>query len=345
MRGEQEDRESPAGGRRGPAPAASELTPSGGDPANASGGGPSALGAPKQRESRQPHQGERHRFDHREAGVAIELRGHDLGRHHAEAAAEDVGRAEGGERRHEGQERRPRQGGNEQRQRDGPKHPPATRAETRRGFEERSVEARETRPREHVEVDVHGVRMHEQDGPGPRQPPGRFREAQQGLHAAGSEPALAVEKEEGDDADEGRQGDRQRDERSEEAAAGKLAALEHEGERNADGGRETHRGERDPEARPESRPLRGAAGELEDVSEGPVRRTEGLGRRQDERIADQPEEQKRQQRGRESASPDGQGSLGKTRGRGPSGAGPTRTRSPTRAASGSASTSISPASV
>ena len=52
MRGEQEEREPPAGRGRGPAPAASELTPAGGDAAYASGGRPSPLGAPKQRRAR-----------------------------------------------------------------------------------------------------------------------------------------------------------------------------------------------------------------------------------------------------------------------------------------------------
>ena len=100
-------------------------------------------------------------------------------------------------------------------------------------------------------------------------------------------------------------------------------------------GRERHRRERDPEARPERLPLGGPARELGEVGERPVRRAEGLGERQEERIADEPEEQKRPDE--RAATPPRRALTalsGRRAGRGPPGDGATRTRSPSRAASG-----------
>ena len=66
---------------------------------------------------------------------------------------------------------------------------------------------------------------------------------------------LAVEKEEGDDADQRRQRDGQNDQRTEQAAAGKLVAAEEESQRDSDEGRQRYRGGGDPEALPKGTPF------------------------------------------------------------------------------------------
>ncbi len=297
----------------------------------------------QQGQARETDRGERGGLDHRHGAVAVQFRRDDLRGHDAEASAEDVGRRERRERRHEGQKGGPGERGREQRQRDPPRRAGARRAEARRGFQERPVRPRQARPGEEVEVHVHGVGVHEEDRAGAGEPPWRLGEAEERLRRPRGEAALAVQEEECEDADERRQRDRQRDEGAEQAPPGKLVALEEKREGHADRAREHDRRERDPETRPERLPLGRARREFRHVRKRPVRRAERLGERQDEGIADEPEEQQRQERSGEAPPRTAQGSLGNTRGAGPSGAGTTWTRSPSRAASGAASTSSSPA--
>ncbi len=185
--------------------------------------------------------------------------------------------------------------------------------------------------------------MDEQDCAGAREAPGRSAQAKQGLHGARKKAAFPVEKEEREHADQRRQRHRQRDQGAEEAAAGELVAFEEKGQGNTDGGRQGDRRQRDPEARPESLPLGGAAGELGKVDERQMWSAERLGERQHERVADEPEERQRQKRSRQPGGRRSHAGLGKARGTGAPGAGTTRTRSPSRAASGAARTSSSPA--
>ena len=186
--------------------------------------------------------------------------------------------------------------------------------------------------------------MHEEDGRRPGEPPRRFFQSKERLKRARDETALAVQEQEGDHTDERRQHDRERDERAENPAARELRPLEEKGERNADGGGQSHGGERDPEARPESPPFLGPPREVGEVGERPPRRLECFGERDEERPADEPgEEECEEQRGEvrtpfHSTSP---ASRGYARGGGPPGTGATKTFQPGCAASGRASTSTS----
>ena len=220
------------------------------------------------------------------------------------------------------------------------------RAEALGGLDVRGVQPGEARAREEIEVDVHRVGVHEEDGRGAREPPRRALEPQDRLDGARRETALAVEKEKRDDADERRERHGQRDQDAQGPPARKLGALEEEGEGHSDRGRQDHGHERDPQARPERLPLGRPPGEVGEMGEREAGRAEGFEKRQEERIPDEPEEEDRQG-GREqrpaARGPHAVSDRGNTRGTGPPGAGTTSTRSPSRAASGGARTSISPA--
>src|SRR5213596_64486 len=87
-------------------------------------------------------------------------------------------------------------------------------AECLRGFQHRDVELRQAGPGEEVEVHVHRIGVHEQNRDGSLQAPGRVLKMQRRLDGARDEPRLAIQKEERDHADEGRQHDWQRDQRA-----------------------------------------------------------------------------------------------------------------------------------
>ena len=206
-------------------------------------------------ETRDRHRDEQQGLDFGDVDVAVLARGEDLGRHHPERAAEDVRRRERAERGEEGQDRRRRERRREPRQHDPDERAPASGAEGRRRFELRAVEARQGGAREEVEVDVHRVGVDEEDRPRPGQPPRGAARPQQTPDQTGRHAALAVEVEEGDDADQRRQRHRQREELAEHAPPRELGAREEEGERHADRPGEPDRSERDPEAATERRPL------------------------------------------------------------------------------------------
>jgi hypothetical protein len=125
--------------------------------------------------------------------------------------------------------------------------------------------------------------------------PRRLLRPGEGLPAPREEPALAVKEEKSHDADERRQYDRQCDQRPERAPTGEVGALEEKRERNPDRGRERHRRERDPEARPQRLPLIGTPEELRKVLEAPSRRRERLPQSQHQRITHEPDKQNREQ--------------------------------------------------
>ena len=159
-----------------------------------------------------------------------------------------------------------------------------------------------------------------------------------------------------DHADERRQNDRKGDQGPEGAPARKFGPLEEERERDPDRGRQQHRRERDPQARPERLPLIRTMEELREVPEAPSRRPQRLPKRQQQGIADQPRQQQREQRpGDYPLSPrEREGvrarlppsrqlfSFGYTLGSGPAGSSATNTLCPGRAASGEPSTSTAP---
>ena len=160
------------------------------------------------------HHGERDRLHHRELVFAVQPGGDDLRRHHPEAAAEDVGRAERRERRHEREKRRAGERGIEVRQHHAPERAPPARAETGRRLVLRGVERGEGRAHEEIEVDVHRVGVHQQDRAGALEPPRRVGETERALDQQRDEPGLAVEEQERDDADERREHGRQRHQRA-----------------------------------------------------------------------------------------------------------------------------------
>src|SRR5207249_2218061 len=81
------------------------------------------------------------------------------------------------------------------------------------------------------------------------------------LHRTRYEPRLPVEKEERDHADEGRQHRRERDQRAEGFSAGEVEPLEEERERHTDRRRQHDARKRDPHARPQGRPFAGVGDE------------------------------------------------------------------------------------
>jgi hypothetical protein len=140
----------------------------------------------------------------------------------------------------------------------------------------------------------------EEDGERPLQPPRRRLEAERRAHRPRRQPALAVQEQEGDDANQRRQRHRQDDQGPEQPTAGELRAREEEGERDAEGGGEGRRGERDPEAAPEGEPLVGAGGEGGEVRErGSGGETEGLTEGDGERPTDDPRKKQHQRERRE----------------------------------------------
>ena len=167
-------------------------------------------GAAKEPQRGERQHGERDRLHHRQAVVAVEAGRDDLGRHDAEPAAEDVGRAERGERRHERQQRRAAKRRSELRQHHTPEGAPAAGPQAGRRLVLRPVERLQRRPDEQVEVDVHRVGVHQQDRARALQPPRRVGEAEDPLHQQRDEAGLAVEKQEREHADQRRQHRRQR---------------------------------------------------------------------------------------------------------------------------------------
>ena len=181
--------------------------------------------------------------------------------------------------------------------------------------------------------------MHQQDGARALQPPRRLGEAEELLHRPRHEPGLTVKKEEGDHADERRQHRREGDQRAQGLAPRELEPLEQKRERDADGRGQRHTREGDPHACPQRLPLaRPARKRRNGVA---VRRVDP---HQQDWIQHEPREQQRQGRGRQHPSPLARGHRGSAKGS--TFTASRCTRSPTRAASGAASTSSrSPPSV
>ncbi len=180
------------------------------------------------------YRNEEERLDFGDVDVTVLARGEDLGRHHPERAAEDVRcrkRAECGE---EGQDRRRRERRREPRQDDPGERAKASGAEGSRRLELGTVEARQRSAREEIEIDVHRIGVNEEDRAWPGQPPRRAGRPHQTSDQAGGHAALAVEIEEGDDADERRQRHRQGEELTQDPPPRKLGAGEEEAERHAD---------------------------------------------------------------------------------------------------------------
>src|SRR5258705_8772379 len=142
------------------------------------------------------------------------------------------------------------------------------------------------------------------------------------------ESRLAVKKEEGDHAHQRRQHDRQRDEPAEGLRAGEIEPLEQKRERDADRRRQNDAHQGYPDTGPERGPLAGPGEEV------PQRRgMRRFGPDDDNGVDHQPGEQQHQRRRRELGSPQPHGHSAITR------VASTYTRSPSFAASGSASTS------
>ena len=197
----------------------------------------------------------------------------------------------------------PERAGREKRQRHRGTPCAPARAEARRGLEVGAVQPREARPREEVEVDVHRVRVHEEDGGGAREPPGRLLEPQDAP---------------GRRATRSRSRRRERETRCTPTSGGSTTGSATRAprtrrpgnsvrsKRNASGtpiaADEDDRRERDPEARPERLPL-GRAGARTPRSGASVQRgaPSASAKREEERIADEPEEEEREKRPRAAA--------------------------------------------
>ncbi len=129
--------------------------------------------------------------------------------------------------------------------------------------------------------------------PGPNSRHGGCDEAQQRLHAARDEAALAIEKKEGDHSHQRRQRHRQGDDGAEDAAAGKLGAFEEKGERHADQRRQHHRSGGDPQAPPQGQPLVRPAEELAEEAQRPAPRpAERLDQRHQQGVSHEPREER-----------------------------------------------------
>ena len=109
------------------------------------------------------------------------------------------------------------------------------------------------------------------------------------LNGSRDDAALAVQKQKRDHADQWRQRGGERRHRLQESPSAKIHAAEHEGERQADGGRADHRADRDDERRPQRLAIARAVREFAPVAE-PVR--EGAGDDRDVGIDDAPEQQR-----------------------------------------------------
>ena len=247
------------------------------------------LGVPQQHEPHHGDEGQGERLHHGERQVAVHLGAVDLGSHEAEAAAENVGRAEGAERGHEREQRRAGERGPQQGQDDAPEDAAPPGAERLRRLEHRLVEPGEAGPRQQVEVDVHRVRVDQQDRTRALEAPRRPGEAERVLQRPGDEAGLSVQEQERDDADERRQHRRERDQGAQRLAARELEPLEQERQRHADQRRERYAGQRDPEARPQRRPF------ARPRHERPQRvGMRGVTRHDEDGIHHQPGEQQRQ---------------------------------------------------
>lgn len=298
---EQEDRERPR--EPGDEEARSAETPARrGEAADAAratfhtGRSETGLVALQEEETGERRRREHGRLDHRHRNVAVQSREQDLCRQHAKRPAEDVGSGERGERGEERQERRARERRTQERERHAAERARRSGAERRGRLEICGVEARETGPREEIKVDVHRVRVDEEDRARAGKPPRGFVQPEGPLDRARDEAALAVKEEKRHDANERRKHHWQRDHRAEHPPAREFGALEEECERNADRRSEADRRERDPEARPERAPFVGAADERGEVGERPGGCAERLAERDRERITDEPDEEEGEDR-------------------------------------------------
>ena len=248
-----------------------------------------ALAPTQQREPDDSDEREHDRLDGSERELAVQLGGDDLRGHHAEAAAEHIRGAERAQGGHEDEQRGAGERRADQRQRDPPQRRPPTGAERLRGLEHGPVELREAGAGEEVEVDVHRVRMHEEDRPRALQPPRRLFEPEDRLHRPGHEARLAVQEEEGDHPHERGQHGRERDQRPEGPPAREVEPLEQERERYADPPGEHHARDRDPDAGPQRAPF--ARVRDEGVDRVAIRGAQGEDR---DRIDNQPGQEQRQ---------------------------------------------------
>src|SRR5690606_37812300 len=130
-----------------------------------------------------------------------------------------------------------------------------------------AVQPFEPRGHEQVNVHIHRVGVHEDDGTHAGERPRCFVQLQQPLYGTSYDAALAVEEEEGYDAHEWRECGRQNGYATEQAATRELQAAEQECQRESDERGENHGQHGDPEAGDESFAVGGAVGECAPVIE------------------------------------------------------------------------------
>ena len=165
---------------------------------------------------------------------SIRLRGEDLCRENPQSAAKDVRRRERSQCVHEHEQRRSGDRRHQQWQRHAPQSPPRIGAQSRRGLVERCIEALQPGGNEQKDVDVHRVRVDEDDRADPLEPPRSLPHSEDALNRARDEAALAVQEEKCDYPDQRRQRGGKRGDRAKEPAPGKIEASEQERERDPD---------------------------------------------------------------------------------------------------------------
>ena len=256
-----------------------------------------ALQETDQEQREQGQNGQHDGLDLGQLDLAAELRGEDLGGHHPVTAAKNVGRRKRAERGHESeqrgaQERRPQLGQNHLEEGAG-----SAGTEGGRRFEQGAVEAGQSGPYKKVEVHVHRIGVHQQDGGGALELPGRRFKAQGEHQESGQKTAFPEEEEEGDHPDERWQGNRQRHQGAEHAAAGKFESLENKSKRHSDEAGEKHRKHGQEEAAPQGLPLFGPGEEGLPEGQGAaaVLAAQTAEQGEEQRVTDQPEQEKGQQ--------------------------------------------------
>jgi hypothetical protein len=179
--------------------------------------------------TRAPRSSQSASSDHGELVVPVQSSSDNLSRHDPKAAAEDVGRAEGGQRGHEGEQRAPGQCGIEERQDDSPQGAPAAGAEAGRCLEERGIEGSQSCPGEQIEVHVHRVGVDQENRRRTLKPPRRLIQPEQPLHQQRSETTLPIEEEEGDHPNQRWQHRRKRHQSAQDLPTGKVEPPEQKG--------------------------------------------------------------------------------------------------------------------
>ena len=193
-----------------------------------------------------------------ERAVRLELV--DLRRQERLAVGEQERGRERGHRQHEHEERRAHQGRPKEGEHDASEGGPAPCSQVRRGVQERGVEPAQGRADEEVEVDVEHVDVDRQDGADAAERERHAVQPERRLQPARQHPRLAVQKQEREHADEGRQRQRQRGDGPQRLAQREVVAPQRPRQRRPRNAAQRHRPQRHADgvherARPGGPPL------------------------------------------------------------------------------------------